>query len=202
MIKNQSKTISKRICELLKYERGKFIDNQSNFTSENLIKEKTSHVDKLIYYLSFPYTNMDLCEYLAEGLSILVSSASGSSLIDDEKVKFVFRRIFSHVEAYFHNVFRDVDGHDIEILFNHASQDGLSLKHDKFDVEDVIERLKPKVKKYTKIKDSFSYEEKLNLLRLAFLLNQLLHDREVQNILSKQKNRFQKLKEQINAISK
>lgn len=196
MYNNQNPTATQSTLNMLEAEKSSFIEKQSALTTQNTIDEKTFYIDRLVSYFSFPYQNNILSDCLAEAIAL--THFSCQSLIENKDAQSIFCLMFSCVENNFHNAFRGIDGHDVEILFRDTE-----LNEDfciVYDVEEIVGRVYPATKKYVVFSEDMSLKEKVNLTRIAFLLNQFLYDRKIQTILNNQKYNFRKLKEKIREL--
>lgn len=196
MYNNQNLTATQFTRNMLEAEKSSFIEKQSALTTQNTIDEKTFYIDRLVSYFSFPYQNNILSDCLAEAIAL--THFSSQSLIENKDAQSIFRLMFSCVESNFHNAFRGIDGHDVEILFRDTE-----LNEDfciVYDVEEIVGRVYPATKKYVVFSEDMSLKEKVNLTRISFLLNQFLYDPKIQTILNNQKYNFRKLKEKTREL--
>ena len=177
---SQFSSLKEKACSILK---------QESATSNQL----TLQVTKLYNYLDFKYSDNTLPDLFAEAI-ILIFPIRKSSF-EETNIKLILNRMFTFCDLDFSNAFAHIDGHDIEILFQDrdCDEDFCIL----YDVEDIIDRLYPATKQYAHFSKTMDFYEKINITRLAFLLNQFLYNPEIQELLKRQEIDCQKLKEQV-----
>lgn len=165
------------------------VKKQFYLTRESGLSELTSvvyeaHIDKLITYLSYDYRDSSLSENLAEAVLITIKKFN---LTNDHAILFkILNNMFSTLETRLQYRYQGVDAHDLEIIFNHNPKSSLTSDcfHDITMLDSTMKDLSKVTSIYANINNCSTFEEKLNLTRMAFLLNQFLYDDEICTLLS------------------